>query len=47
MAKATLLRERLDRAMKPYAEMSREELENEIALLKKEYHKYQAMGIHL
>ena len=47
MAKTTLLRERLDRAMKPYAEMSREELENEIALLKKEYHKYQAMGIHL
>ena len=47
MAKATLLRERLDRSMKPYAEMSREELENEIALLKKEYHKYQAMGIHL
>ena len=33
--------------MKSYAEMNREELENEIAQLKKEYQKFQAMGIHL
>ena len=33
--------------MKTYAEMTREELENDIALLKKEYQKYQGMGIHL
>ena len=33
--------------MKPYAELSREELENEIALLKKEYQRFQGMGMHL
>ena len=33
--------------MKPYAEMTREELEKEIALLRKEYRRFQNMELHL
>ena len=33
--------------MKSYAQMSRDELENEIIQLKKEYQRFQGMGIHL
>ena len=33
--------------MKPYAEMSREELQQELAELKKEYQKYQHLELHL
>ena len=37
----------MNNAMKPYAEMSREELEQEIAALRKEYHRFQTMELHL
>ena len=33
--------------MKPYSEMTAEELKEELAGLKKQYHKIQALGIHL
>jgi len=33
--------------MKPYAEMTREELSEEIARLRKEYHRFQNLGLHL